>query len=50
VRHAYLVAGTYTATLSYAPPVLPCTDTRTGRGENPYASRAHGSVEVTVVP
>ncbi|MDQ3978585.1 MAG: hypothetical protein M3314_03410 [Actinomycetota bacterium] len=50
IRHSYYAAGTFTATFSYGPEPPRCTDSRTGRGENAYASSAQGSVQVTVVP
>lgn len=49
-RYAYHSVGTFTATFSYDIQPTACTDSRTGLSENPYASRAKGSVQVTVLP
>lgn len=50
IPHTYLDAGVFTPTFSYGPPPPACVDSRTGRGENPYASRADGSMQIIVLP
>lgn len=50
VRHTYIFADTFSPTFAYGPPPPSCTDSRTGRGDEPYASAGQGSVQVTVVP